>query len=144
MSFPTPEPGLVINYRYLWEYEARKGELDGYKNRPCAIILNVQTTEQNEVIVLPITHTQPVQKEEGIEIPVSARRVIGLDSERAWIILTETNRFKWPGPDLVPISGKTINKYEFGLTPPDFFEIVRRHFLYLLENGKVNNITRTE
>jgi hypothetical protein len=31
------------------------------------------------------------------------RAHLGLDAERCWIMVTEINRFIWPGPDLRPI-----------------------------------------
>jgi len=39
MMIPKPEAGMVINYSYLWAREARAGQEEGAKNRPCAIIL---------------------------------------------------------------------------------------------------------
>ena len=60
MSLPTPKPGLVIRYSYLWARERDKGREEGVKDRPCAVLL-ATTTEQGDlrVIVLPITHVPP-------------------------------------------------------------------------------------
>jgi hypothetical protein len=37
MAFPAP--GLVIRYVYLWSHEWVRGQEEGVKDRPCAIIL---------------------------------------------------------------------------------------------------------
>ena len=34
--------------------------------------------------------------------PDTVKRRLELDDERSWIVLTEANRFIWPGPDLRP------------------------------------------
>jgi hypothetical protein len=39
VQVPTPEPGLVIRYSYLWHAEARDGKEEGSKDRRCVIIL---------------------------------------------------------------------------------------------------------
>jgi tryptophan synthase beta subunit len=39
MSLPTPYPGLVISYSYLWATEHNKGAEEGVKARPCAILV---------------------------------------------------------------------------------------------------------
>jgi hypothetical protein len=34
MPIPTPEPGLVISYAYLWHHEHEAGREEGRKDRP--------------------------------------------------------------------------------------------------------------
>jgi hypothetical protein len=41
MGIPTPEPGLVLNYAYLWHNEHRAGQEEGRKDRPGVIVLSV-------------------------------------------------------------------------------------------------------
>jgi hypothetical protein len=37
VTWPAPQPGLLIRYFYLWEREeARAGREEGVKDRPCA------------------------------------------------------------------------------------------------------------
>jgi hypothetical protein len=43
--------------------------------------------------VLPITHTPPLNDEDGIEIPGATKQRLRLDAERSWIITTELNQF---------------------------------------------------
>ena len=94
MPLPTPEIGLVIGYSYLWKSEAEQGQTEGVKNRPCAIILTVQTEEKDQLVTLvPITHTPPLTPDDAIEIPHNTKRRLGLDGERSWVVITEVNRF---------------------------------------------------
>ena len=105
MPLPIPEPGLVISYGYLWRSVYERGQEEGTKDRPCAIVLMAQDEDgDTTVTVLPVTHTPPVNPDEAVEIPASTKRRLGLDEARSWIIVSEFNRFVWPGPDLRPIS----------------------------------------
>lgn len=38
MALPEPEAGLVIRYAYLWKREADGGQVEGGKDRPCALL----------------------------------------------------------------------------------------------------------
>ena len=101
MSLPEPVPGLVIRYSYLWRSEYERGQEEGNKDRPCAVILVVTDNEGNHIVtVLPITHTPPSSAASAVEIPYATKQRLGLDAERSWVILTEVNRFIWPRPDL--------------------------------------------
>ena len=42
MTWPTPKPGLVIRYSYLWHREPLTGQEEGAKERPCAVVLALQ------------------------------------------------------------------------------------------------------
>ena len=54
MPLSEPVPGLVIRYSYLWANEHERGQEEGVKDPPCAIIL-ATTDEVGEklVTVLP-------------------------------------------------------------------------------------------
>ncbi len=41
MGIPAPEPGLVLNYAYLWHDEHRAGHEEGRKDPPSVIVLSV-------------------------------------------------------------------------------------------------------
>ncbi len=45
MSLPTPHPGLVIRYAYLWKHEYEAGREEGSKDRPRAIVMAVTDDE---------------------------------------------------------------------------------------------------
>jgi hypothetical protein len=79
--------------------------------------------EDTTVFVVPVTHRQPETSEGWIELPEEAARTLGLDGDRHWIIVTELNKFIWPGYDLrtIPQSGA----YEYGMLPRDVFETLQ-------------------
>jgi hypothetical protein len=127
MAIPPPEPGLVINYAYLWHRESAAGGEEGRKDRPSVIVLAVEVTQgERQTIVLPITHSRPQTASEGIEIPLAVKRHLGLDEAPSWIVVAEGNVFVWPGYDLRPRSDGT---YAFGFLPPRFFNRVRNAFV---------------
>ena len=146
MPLPKPTPGLVVRYSYLWRQEHLKGQEEGVKDRPCAIIL-VVTNEENDdqtVTVLPITHTPPHQSDDAIEIPAPTKRRLGLDDERSWVVLTEANRFIWPGPDLRPARQDDPTSVDFGLLPDALFEQIRTRFIAKVRERKVSAVSRTK
>ncbi len=107
-GLPEPEVGLVISYSYLWKEEEERGQVEGRKDRPCAIILAVDVADARadggkQVAVAPITHTPPRDPNVAVEIPARIKEHLGLDSERSWVIVEEVNIFTWPGFDLRPI-----------------------------------------
>ena len=56
MSLPAPQPGLVIRYSYLWAEDASKGQEEGEKDRPAAIVVAIDepSSGQPRVLALPI------------------------------------------------------------------------------------------
>lgn len=93
------------------------------------------------VRVLPITHTPPKTIDEAVEIPPSVKERLRLDDERSWIVLTESNRFAWPGPDLRPLD--TGTGY-YGPLPPALFAEVKRRFVELARAGRHKSGVRSE
>ena len=104
MPLPVPELGLVISYAYLWSSEADEGQEEGLKDRPCALVLSARDDGGDTVVaVVPVTHSLPQRPEEAVEISAAVKRRLGPDEARSWIVVSEINRFVWPGPDLRPI-----------------------------------------
>jgi hypothetical protein len=94
MPLPSPHPGLVIHYAYLWHAEHKQGQEEGVKDRPCVVVLTVEGTAGETVVtVLPITHTSSSDPAAAVEIPLPTKQRLGLDSERSWVICSEINRF---------------------------------------------------
>lgn len=105
MVFTRPEPGHVIRYSYLWKAESARGQSEGSKDRPAAVILRIFEEDGRMLLyVAPITHSPPGSPHEGVELPAETKRRLGLDDGRSWVVTTELNRFVWPGPDLRPLS----------------------------------------
>jgi hypothetical protein len=100
-----PKVGWVFRYSYLWHWQHLEGREEGDKDRPVLVLALVAALEDGTPIVrvLPVTHTPPANSADAIEIPPATKRRLGLDDERSWIVLTESNRFVWPGPDVRPI-----------------------------------------
>ena len=143
MSLPTPEPGLVIPYAYLWRHEHRKGKEEGRKIRPSVIVLAVQSPKGDapRVTVAPITHTPPAKDGEAIELPLRVKQALGLDDDRSWIVLDEVNQFAWPGYDIRPVPGSK-DRFAYGFIPPKLYDVVIRRILELATDRRVAEIPR--
>lgn len=135
-ALPSPEPGLVINYAYLWRREHLAGATEGRKDRPSVIVLAVgrQSDGATTVTVLPIIHTPPTSVGDAVEIPATVKRHLGLDDARSWIVVTEGNAFRWPGFDLRR-TGRS-NGYAYGFLPPRFFDRVLAAFVEAHSAGR--------
>jgi hypothetical protein len=143
LSLPTPEPGLVIPYAYLWRHEHRKGQEEGRKVRPSVIVLAVQSTKAGapRVTVAPITHTPPAKDGEAVELPPSVKRALGLDDYRSWIVLDEVNQFGWPGYDIRPVPGSK-DRFVYGFIPPKLYDTVIGRILELAAARRVAEVSR--
>lgn len=91
--------------------------------------------------MVPITHTPPRDPLDSIEIPSALKAHLGLDEAPSWIVVTETNDFIWPGPDLRRIPGAVPPRYDFGMLPPRFFAHLRDR---ILEANHRRRLARTE
>jgi hypothetical protein len=67
--------------------------------------------------VVPVIHRAPELPEEAVEIPPPVKRRLGLDEARSWIVVSEINRFVWPGPDLRPVSSAEPEGFAYGFLP---------------------------
>jgi PemK-like, MazF-like toxin of type II toxin-antitoxin system len=136
----SPKPGLVIRYAYLWRDEADDGREEGAKDRPCVVVLAVQTGEDGRhvVTVAPITHSAPRAAGEAVEVPRATKARLGLDGERSWIVVSEVNRFVWPGPDLRP-AGPGV--WDYGFIPGALLRMVRER---MVAHRRVSIVRRGE
>jgi hypothetical protein len=142
MALPVPHPGQVIRYAYLWWNEARTGREDGTKDRPCSVVLTRITTAGRTVAyVLPITHTPPITNEDGVEIPLTTKQRLGLDTERSWIITTELNQFIWPSPDLRPTAA---GEYVYGYLPEKLMRLVLESVKKNARDKRLKAVPRTD
>jgi hypothetical protein len=100
--------------------------------------------EGREVVtVVPITHAPPRDAADAVEIPTLLKRHLGLDDDRSWIVVTETNDFVWPGPDLRPMKSGDAASIVYGELPADLFRKARDKWL---SSSAVRRgvVTRTE
>jgi hypothetical protein len=96
-----------------------------------------------KIVVLPITHSPPTDPAHAVEIPHATKRRLGLDDERSWIVLTESNRFTWPGPDLRPSRVGDPRSVAYGLLPRALYEQVRDKWFALFKEEKTRSVART-
>ena len=127
--------GHVFHYSYLWHWQQKQGREEGVKDRPCLVLALVETKLDGThvVRVVPITHVPPDHADDAIEIPAGVKHRLQLDQERSWIILTESNRFNWPGPDIRAV--ESADGY-FGAISPALFAEVKRRFVDLARSGR--------
>jgi hypothetical protein len=135
----------VIRYSYLWSSEAARGQEEGLKDRPCAIVFAVESTDDRPlVVVVPVTHTPPQTSSHALEIPPATKSRLGLDGDRSWIVLDESNAFRWPGPDLRFAENGNPQSTIYGMLSPAFFKIVLERFRQLEMQKRASRVKRTE
>jgi hypothetical protein len=146
LALPKPAPGQVIHYSYLWSEEYERGRDEGSKDRPCVIVVAVDKDVDglDIVIVLPITHSPPSLLSEAVEIPNRTKVRLGLDDERSWVVLTEANRFRWPGPDLRPVPRAKPRSMIYGLLPETLFNLIQSRFSAALRAKRLSLVPRSE
>jgi hypothetical protein len=146
VTLRPPQPGLVVRYGYLWAREAARGRDEGGKERPAAVVLVVHqpAAAAPRVHVLPITHTQPAEDVEALEIPATVARRARLDADRSWVVLSEFNEFIWPGFDLALIPGRSPPTVAYGYLTQGFFSKLRDRWLQLDAAGKSRRVVRDE
>lgn len=138
-----PKVGWIFRYSYLWHRQHLEGREEGDKDRPVLVLALVAALEDGTPIVrvLPVTHTPPSDSSDAIEIPPATKRRLGPDDDRSWIVLTESNRFVWPGPDVRLIDNET--GYH-GPLPPALFDQVKRRFVELAKSWRHQATARSE
>jgi hypothetical protein len=123
VKLPDPIPGLVIHYDFLWKREAELGATNARKSRPAVIVIAVRREQgQVRVAVAPVTHSQPDDKSQSIELPKLTKERLGLDDKQSWVITSELNVFDWPGFDLLPINLKNDKSPVYGKLPKPLAE----------------------
>lgn len=143
MPLPEPRPGLVLSYSYLWRHEHEDGREDGLKARPCAVVVVSETRDgDTEVWVAPITHVEPTNADNAVEIPAPVKHHLGLDDDRSWVMVNEVNIFIWPGPDLRPTPGSK-SVFDYGYLPPTLFERIKARMLALHGERRALGVRRT-
>jgi hypothetical protein len=94
--------------------------------------------------VLPVTHMPPTNREFAVEIPAATKRRLGLDDERSWVVLSEANRFLWPGPDLRPARRGDAQSVAYGQLPYALFEEIRQKFIAAIRARRAGLVSRSE
>ena len=138
----APQVGLLIRHMYLWRDEARQGREEGRKARPC-LIVHVRHNEyqEKEVYIVPVTHTEPKDKNQAIELPQATKRRLKLDHQTSWIITSEVNRFIWVGPD---VRKTQDNETHYGYLPSGLVKDVINKFKRNAKNRNLGIVNRDD
>lgn len=141
MPLPSPEPGMVLRYDYLWSREAIQGRQQG-KDRPtCLVAASDNSINPSYVVLLPITHSPPTRATVGIEIPARVKKAIGLDDEPSWVIVSDYNIDEWPNAGLSQIPDQP-GVYCYGFLPPSLFRKVKTRFADLVREKRARSVKR--
>lgn len=119
----------MISYAYLWREEALARAEEGRKHRPCLVVgTTLDAGENTVVLVAPITHLAP-RAGAAFELPARVKRQLRMDDARSWVILTELNRFLWPGLDLRPINRDAPGVFAWGFLPASLLSAIRQDLM---------------
>jgi mRNA-degrading endonuclease toxin of MazEF toxin-antitoxin module len=140
VALPTPEPGLLIHYEYLWRWQALDNRDTAAKARPAVIVL--VAGDGPDVIVVPVTTQPSPENRETVEIPANVSGHLGLDASRtSRVVVDEINMFQWPN-DLAPVPGQEPGSYHYGFVPPRLFERIKQAVLKNRRSGKLQSVKR--
>ena len=118
------------------------GQEERTKDHPSVVVVSTEDAEGETVVrVAPITHGPPIEVAETVEIPQVTKERLGLDDGRSWVVVSETNLFVWPGPDVRPIQP---GKFTYGFLPPKLFIQVRDQLVALYRAKTHKSTRRTE
>jgi hypothetical protein len=106
------------------------------------VIARIQQQGATALLVAAITHSPPERAADAIEIPAKVKKQLGLDRERSWIVLTELNRFIWPGPDVRPAPSGDSPFYD--ALPDWLFARVKDGILGQTRRGRLTVTRRSE
>ena len=144
-DLPSPVPGLVIHYGFVWAQHDDAGAETARKSRPYAIVVATRL-EGGELtaVVCPITHRQPDANAGAVELPPPVKMRLGLDDLKSWIITHELNAFRWPGPDLESVPGSSDRSFSYGLLPERLYHRIRDQVIQHQRAGRLRIVKRTE
>ena len=96
------------------------------------------------VTVLPVTHSPPVNPALAVEIPLATKRRLHLDDARSWVVLTEANRFAWPGPDLRVAYAGDLASVAYGELPGTVLKEIKTKLAKAIADRLVRVVPRME
>lgn len=105
------------------------------------VVARIEEAAGTLILVAPVTHSAPEKATDAIEIPPNVKKLLGLDEDRSWIVVTELNRFIWPGPDIRPMPQTGTPFYD--ALPDWLFERVRNGVLQHSGRGRLKVTKRT-
>lgn len=144
MAKPDPQGGLVIRYDYLWLWEKERGQEQGTKDRPCALVVVVppRGSRPLRALVCGITRNEPGPPVEGTLIPSRVKAHLGLDpAVPSWEITSEVNLVEWDDPGIVPTE---YGEWAYGFLPPALAKAISTAVLARYDAGTLRLIDRSQ
>lgn len=132
--------GDILDFPYLWAWQARRGETEGRKDRPCCLaLISPMADGRHRIFLLPITTTPPGADDDSMPVPPIEARRAGLDAQlRQWVILSEWN------VDLLETSYYLDHHEPRGRFSRAFLHKVLTHLRLLLQAGELRSVRRDE
>jgi hypothetical protein len=106
------------------------------------MVVSADSAGERPVTVLPVTPAPPSQP--ALAIPPATKRRLGLDDRQSWVVLSEANRFIWPGPDLRPAQRGDAASIAYGQLPYALFEQIRQKFIAAIRARRAGVVPRSE
>ena len=129
MAGVVPQLGMIVRYGFAFEPEDKDSN---NKTRPAMILF---AHKSGLTLVVPITHSEPKEGQDTLEIPDNLKEQLDLDEDKQWIHFNAANLFTWMGYDLVPSD-------TYPIAPRPFYEAVARRYLEIANAGRVTKINR--
>ncbi|ACL59975.1 hypothetical protein [Methylobacterium nodulans] len=132
--------GHVVEYSYLWKWQAELDRTEGEKDRPACVAMMIKDSVRNltHLVILPISGTPPKSDQIAIEIPLLELKRAGLtEAKRGWITVSEYNydilERSWDFP---------INRPPLGRFSRPFLKQIQSAVLPTIR-GKTGRVDRT-
>ncbi|MEO1602581.1 MAG: hypothetical protein AAFU49_19375, partial [Pseudomonadota bacterium] len=135
----VPKPGQVIDYHYLWKWQADRGETEGRKKRPACVVVVVKNTAGRHVLfIAPITSKHPDEDRTALQIPeTEARRATLATHLPLWVIVDELNA------DVLETSYTLEDRAPRGAFSPPFTEAILQSIQHLRQSAKLRVANRS-
>ena len=123
--------GVIVQYPYLWRWQAEKGREQGEKERPVCLAMTIlDTNNLTHLVILPISGTRPYEGQVALVIPPLEIRRAGLSSfKQGWITVSEYNYDILERSFNFDPSQKPLGQFS-----PRFLEDIRQAFLPTLRS----------
>lgn len=131
-----PVAGDVWHYPYLWAWQQDRGETEGRKDRPTAIVAAVHDDKGRlHIALLPITSQPPRKDRISMVIPLMEARRIGLTTAQPlWIVFDDYNFDDYSESYYFELGGR------IGALSSAFLALVTARFIKALADRKSRRI----
>lgn len=135
-----PKAGDVLRYPYLWARQARAGETEGRKPRPCAVVLAVTNhTDKTHFRLCAITTQNPIEGTLAVAVPDTEKRRAGLDRQiPLWVVIDEHN------VDVFEMSYHIEPQSQMGVFSAAFTKELQRQMIAALQSRVAQSIRRSD